>query len=342
MRNKPGIPPETRQRVLNAVKELDYHLKSSATRHHVVHIPLRTLGMVIKSEPDLPPRANPFYSHVLAGIEDTCRQKKINLLYATLPVDDNNRPTEIPRLLMEETIEGLVLVGTFVDDGLTPILERQAVPIVLVDAYAQHEDFDSVVSDNRGGAYAAVGFLIRHGHRHIGMVGGNPTAYPSLRQRREGYVQALQDNGLMDTCFADCPSRQQAAFEATKHLLREHPRLTAVFGCNDAVTLGAVQAAQEMGRRVPEDFSAIGFDDVDFARRVRPALTTMRVDKAEMGRMAVQLLINRLEFPDTARTTLVIHPTLVERESVASLPSTSPASPSRRGFGDTDIPTAPP
>jgi LacI family transcriptional regulator len=134
-------------------------------------------------------------------------------------------------------------------------------------------------------------------------------------------VRALQDNGLMETYFADCPFRQQTAFEATTYLLNEHPHLTAVFGCNDGVTLGAMQAAQAMSRRVPEEFSVIGFDDVDFARRVRPALTTMHVDKAEMGRMAVQLLINRLKFPDTARTTLVIQPTLVERESVARPPS---------------------
>ena len=178
-----------------------------------------------------------------------------------------------------------------------------------------------MVSDNRGGAYEAVSYLIRHGHCHIGMVGGSPNAYPSLRQRREGYVQALQDSGLLEAHFADCPFKQQAAFEATTRLLNEHPHLTAVFGCNDGVALGAMQAAQAVSRRVPEEFSVIGFDDIDFARRVRPTLTTMRVDKAEMGRMAVQLLINRLEFPDTARTTLVIHPTLVERESVARLSS---------------------
>jgi len=122
LRNKPGIPPQTRQRVLDAVKELNYKPKSSTARHHAEHVPLRTLGLVIKSEPDTPPQANPFYSHVLAGIEETCRKNKINLLYATLPVDDNNRPAEIPRLLLEENIQGLVLVGTFVDDGLEPIL----------------------------------------------------------------------------------------------------------------------------------------------------------------------------------------------------------------------------
>jgi LacI family transcriptional regulator len=149
LRNKPGIPPGTRQRVLDAVKKLNYKPKSSMARHYAAHSPLRTLGLVIKSEPDMPPRANPFYSHVMAGIEDACRQRKINLLYSMLPVNGNNHPVQVARLPLEGGVEGLLVVGAFVDSALAPVLEQGAVPIVLVDAYAESGRYEEWLSSIR-------------------------------------------------------------------------------------------------------------------------------------------------------------------------------------------------
>ena len=317
LRNKSGIPLETRQRVLKTAQKLGYRLKS-ASRARPLSIQLHNLGLIIKSEPGVVPRANPFYSHVLAGIEETCRQNKINLLYATLPVDVNNHPVEVPRLLLEESTDGLLVVGTLLDDALAPVLNQKAVPIVLVDAYALSEKYDAVVSDNVRGAYQAVSHLIERGHRHMGMVGTCPDGYPSLRERRQGYVQALKEHGLTQTYFTDCAPNKEAAFEATTQLLSQCPQISAVFGCNDEIALAVMRAAQALGRQVPEEFSVIGFDDIDLARHVTPSLTTMRVDKAGMGRMAVKLLINRIEFPDAERVTLVIRPRLIERESVST------------------------
>jgi LacI family transcriptional regulator len=274
--------------------------------------------LVVKSEPGVTPQANPFYSHVLAGIEEACRQKNVNLLYATLPVDENNHPVEVPRLLLEESTDGLLLVGTLVDGALAPVLEQKAVPIVLVDAYALPNRYDAVVSDNVGGACQAVSYLIQRGHRHIGLIGSGPDAYPSLRERRQGYIQALREHNIADTYFADCTPKKETAFEAATLLLSQHPQVTAVFGCNDEIALAAMRAAQELGRRVPEDLSVIGFDDIDLALHVTPPLTTMHVDKVGMGRMAVQLLINRVEFPDAERVTFVLHPSLIERRSTAT------------------------
>ncbi len=317
LRNKSGIPPETRQRVLKTAQKLGYRLKS-ASHSRSSSIQLRNLGLIVKSEPGMVPRANPFYSHVLAGIEETCRQNKINLLYATLPVDLNNHPLEVPRLLLEEGTDGLLVVGAWLDDALAPMLNQKTVPIILVDSYAVSEKYDAVVSDNVNGAYQAVSYLIERGHRHIGIVGTCPDGYPSLRERRQGYIQALKDHDLKQTCFADCAPHKDAAFEAATQLLSRCPQISAVFGCNDEIALAAMQAAQALGRQLPEEFSVIGFDDIDLAQHVTPSLTTMRVDKAGMGRMSVKLLINRVEFPDAARVTSVIRPRLIERKSVST------------------------
>jgi len=317
LRNKSGIPQETRQRVLKTAQKLGYRLKS-ATRPRSSSIQLHNLGLIVKSEPGMVPRANPFYSHVLAGIEETCRQNKINLLYATLPVDWNNRPVEVPRLLLEEGTDGLLVVGTWLDNALAPLLNQKTAPIVLVDSYALSEKYDAVVSDNVSGAYQAVSYLIERGHRHVAIVGTGPDGYPSLCERRQGYIQALQDHGLTQTYFTDCAPHKDAAFEVATQILRQYPQISAVFGCNDEIALAVVRAAQELGRQVPEELSVIGFDDIDLAQHVTPSLTTMRVDKAGMGRMAVKLLINRVEFPDAERVTSVICPRLIERKSVST------------------------
>jgi LacI family transcriptional regulator len=277
---------------------------------------LKTLGMVVKTETGLPPRANPFYSHVIVGIEEACRRNQINLLFATLPVDEYNLPVEVPKILSNSDADGFLMVGTFVDETITSILGKQSRPIVLVDAYSNTASFDTVVSDNFQAAYQAVEYLIHKGHRHIGLIGSEPTSYPSLKQRRGGYSRALRENEITSAYIANFNICNESGHDPTIWLMREHPQITALFGVNDLVAVNAVRALQEIGLRVPQDVSVIGYDDIDLAVNSKPALTTLHVDTVSMGRSAVQLLMSRLEYPDAARMTITLHPTLIERESV--------------------------
>jgi len=256
---------------------------------------------------------------VLAGIETACRRQQINLLYATVPVDEDNHPQELPRMLLEGHLDGLLLVGAFVDATIARLMQRRATTTVLVDAYAAENSYDSVVSDNFRGAYQAVDHLLRRGHRHIGVVGSMPNAYPSIEERRRGYLRALRDRGIADHYFADSHLTREQAAAAASDLLRRHPCVTALFCCNDETAIGVMQAAPSLSRRIPDELSIVGFDDIDLAAHVAPALTTMSVDKVSMGRMAVQLLAQRVEFPDASCVTAVLRPTLVERQSVRSI-----------------------
>lgn len=312
LRQKPGLPAETRQRILQSADELGYRRKTNSSAAK-----LRTLGLVVKSEPDLPPQANPFYSYIIAGIEETCRRKRINLLYAAMPVDEHNLPLELPSLLTENSADGLLLVGAFVDRALGDILRKATLPLVLVDAYSEFGDYDSVVSDNLFSARQAVLHLIEHGHRHIGIVGSAPDAYPSILERLRGYEQAIRDHKLT-FYYVDCEYDRLSAYQATTAALNKFPQLSAIFGCNDELTLGAMSAARDLGKRIPEDVSFVGFDDIEQAARANPPLTTMRVDKRGMGRIAVQLLSDRIEYPDSTPITAALHARLVERGSVAA------------------------
>jgi LacI family transcriptional regulator len=322
LHEKPGLPAETRQRILSAADELGYRRKTSlqTTPSSRAAARLRTIGLLVKSEPDLPPQANPFYSYIIAGIEEACRRKRINLLYAAVPVDEHNVPLEIPSLLNEKTADGLLLVGAFVNRGLADILNQTTLPLVLVDAYSEFGDYDSVVSDNLLSARQAILHLIERGHRHIGIVGGSPQAYPSILERLRGYEQAIRDRGL-SPYYIQSDMDRLSAYRAVTSALKNSPELTAIFGCNDEVTLGAMSAAIDLGKHIPDDISFIGFDDIEQAARAVPPLTTMRVDKSGMGRIAVQLLIDRIEYPASTPVTVALHARLVERASVAWLQS---------------------
>jgi LacI family transcriptional regulator len=273
--------------------------------------------MIVKTEPNLPARANPFYSHVIIGVEDACRRNGIDLLLSTMPVDDHNRPLGVPQMLVRGAADALLMVGTFVDETILSITSRKTPPIALVDAYAKTECYDAVVSDNFQAAWQAAEYLVRQGHRHIGLIGSEPDAYPSIKQRRGGYLRALREADIAQSYIAEFNLMTESGYEATKTLLRKNPQITALFGVNDKVAIAAMSAVMDMGRHVPEDISVIGYDDVDFASNAKPPLTTMHVDTVAMGRAAVQLLMNRIEYPDAARMTLTVHPILTERQSVA-------------------------
>ena len=318
LRDKAGVGAETRQRVLDVARELGYVPRRPAAAHAPA---ISTVGLVLKADPDSLPAANKFYSHVVAGIEMACRRLQVNLLYATMTVDEDSRPVELPRLLVDDgAADGLLLLGAFFDEVLMRVVERRATPLVLVDSYAAVDRYDSVLSDNFEGAYQAVTHLVQRGHRHIALVGGHPQAYPSIQERQAGYQRALKDHGIADRYLAECHIVDTAEIvEATARLLQGSPQVTALFGVNDDVAITAMDAARDLGRRLPDDLSVVGYDDIDVADCLTPSLTTMQVDKLGMGRLAVQLLINRIEHPEANLVRAAIRPRLVERNSVRDL-----------------------
>src|SRR5690606_33374821 len=123
----------------------------------------------------------------------------------------------------------------------------------------------NVLIDNLDGARTAVRHLIANGHRHIGLVGSQPDSYPSILERRQGYLDALAEHGLQPFIEDSVLSRQDA-YDATRRLVARAPEITAIFACNDEVALGVLNALQDDGLRVPDDVSLIGFDNIDLVQ----------------------------------------------------------------------------
>lgn len=314
LREKPGINEETRRRVFDAAQALGYQKRPFLTLSSAPQ--LQQVGVLMKVRAEDTPYSNPFYGPILASVETACRKRQINLLVAGVPVDVDNHAEELPRMLVEDQPDAIILVGAFVDHTINQLLQRPGKPVVLVDAYSQDGSYDAVVSDNFRGAYQAVSHLVAAGHRHIALVGTRPDAYPSIAERRRGYEQALRDHAIEERYFADAHLVNAEVAEATVALLQRFPHITALFCANDMAAIEALATARALGRRLPEELSVIGFDDIETAAHVTPALTTMRVDKVAMGRLAVQLLLHRLEVPSGSPVTAVLRPTLIERQSV--------------------------
>lgn len=320
LRDKPGISQETRQRVLDSAQALGYIHQAQMSQHHVGAGGNRVttnVGLIIRTRPNDVPQTNSFYAPVLAGIESVCRQRGVNLMYATMPVDDSNNALEIPRLVREQEADGVLLVGMVVDQMLANLLNQHAIPAVLVDAYSANiaNTYDAVVTDNQRGGYLATRYLIEKGHRQIALLGSEPVSYPSIRERRAGYVQAMEEAGL-SPLWLNCALEPEAAEARMALALAEGDSFTAVFGCNDAVTLAAMNVAQNHQKQVPQDIAFIGFDNITLTQHVVPALTTMRIDKMGMGRLAAQLLFNRLDYPEAGFVQAILQPELFIRKSV--------------------------
>lgn len=316
LRNMPGVSAETRARVIEVAQALGYQrqIRVATPTHHQVS----TVGLLMKRNAGTSMKINPFYSYVLAGTERECQRQNLSLMYANMEVDDENQALDWPPMLENEQVDGILVVGAFLKDTITRIGEQSNKIIVLVDAYAPFQRFDSIVSDNLNGAYQAVSYLIEQGHTKIGLVGSTPHAYPSIRERRKGYTRALKEYGIRDTYIKDSPLTRDAVYESTLHLLRNHPEVTAIFACNDEVAAAAMSAANELGLSIPEDISIVGFDDIDLAQEITPTLTTIHVDKTLMGVLAVRHLLDRAENPERTSITTVVGTQLIIRESVRS------------------------
>jgi LacI family transcriptional regulator len=312
LRGKTGVSEATRERVVEAARELGYRSATAPSRQR--QKPL-TIGLMISPVHGGTQEANRFYAPVIAGIQESCRSHNMDLMLATMPVDQRQYPLELPAIVTNRTCDGLIVVGAHLSAATTEIL-LAAPPAVLVDGYADDDPFDSVSIDNVGGARTAVCHLITRGHRDIAVLATEPQAYPSILLRRQGYEQAIAEAGLVSH-YIDMPYTQpESAALAALAYIEAHPEVTAVFCANDLVAVALLQATRQAGVAVPRRLSIVGFDDIDLAGFVSPALTTMAVDKVGMGRIAVTLLGHRLTIGSTSVTQTFVRPTLVERETV--------------------------
>lgn len=308
------VPVEKRQRIIDAIHGASYRpleaMQAELGRQ------LR-FALVFKTHHGDTPTGNRFYTPIASAIAGACVQHDTEVIETTMVVDELYELLEIPRVLKDGNCDGAFLMGAQLSRAAVEKLRRDATcPVVLVDGYSEGNAMDSVVIDNVAGARMAVEHLIEAGHTGIAIIGSEPVCYPSIQERRAGYTEALRSRGLT-THYVDASYVMvEAVAVLAVAYVQSHPEITAVFGVTDLSTVGFMQVARDQGFRLPHDISLVGFDDLDVASLVMPALTTMAVDRAWMGRAAFALLAHRLEVPDDDKVTALVTVRLIERDSV--------------------------
>ncbi|MFZ5827483.1 MAG: substrate-binding domain-containing protein, partial [Bacillota bacterium] len=175
------------------------------------------------------------------------------------------------------------------------LLLADGIPVVAADREISHPEVDAILVDNVVGAHAACRHLIDLGHRHIAHVAGRPRTKTG-QDRACGYRWALEEAGIpVDPSLVVWGDFSfDSGYLLTQRLLARCPRPTAIFAANDLMAFGAMQAAEEAGVRVPEELSVVGFDDIPMAGVMRPGLTTVSQPSYEMGRLALTMLLERI------------------------------------------------
>jgi DNA-binding LacI/PurR family transcriptional regulator len=315
LNNRPSVAQDTRVRVLDAARTLGYPIKESL--NGASENPMSIIGLLTKHDYGFPFEVNAFYSYVHAGIESECRRHNLSLMFSHIEVDPYNHPVVWPAMITEKHIDGLILAGTFIENTIGLLGQRVDIPIVLVDSYAPNLPFDSVLIENVTGANAAIDHLIAQGHTRIGLIGWAKKSPPSVNERYIGYNRALEAHNIPGRYVEESGLNREEGYRAATQLLQRAPEITAIFACNDLTAIGAIHAARDMGLTVPGDLSIVGFDNIDMAREITPALTTVHVYKTWLGIFGVRQLIARALNPEQPKTMTTIMTDLIVRESTS-------------------------
>jgi len=307
--NTAPVSPEMRERVLRAVDELGY--VPDAVARSLKMGRTRTIGLVL---PDI---TNPHFAGLAGAIERFCEATGYVVLLC-ITSDDPAKELRYLQLLRTQRVDGLILVPGGADtDYVEAIRKAIRVPTVLVDRRLDGLDADAIVLDNRAAGRAVVEYLIRSGHRRIGMVAGQ-ARIPMANERVAGYREALEDNGIVydPSLVVWGEFHSEPARRAMFDLLHRRPRPTAIFSTNNHTTIGVMQALADQGFRVPADISVAAIDDFPWSTAFSPRLTTAIQPIEEMGRAAAERLLGRLAGTiEGTGETIVLKPRLAVRDS---------------------------
>ncbi|MCC7450923.1 MAG: LacI family DNA-binding transcriptional regulator [Anaerolineae bacterium] len=304
------IPEETRQRVLDAARRLNYHPDAAA--RSMASGRTSVIGFVVRQNPEQA-FADLFLPQVLHGLTASASALGYRTLFE--PIPPGTQGEAYTSLIRQRHVDGLVLSGPRLDDEDLLRIYAEGAPVVLM-GQLPHTNIPYVDVDNVGGAARATQHLIDLGHRRIGLITNAPLVYTASADRRAGYRQALESAGLAydESLVRYGDFSPQGGAIAMRDLLEVQPRPTAMFVASDTVALGALQAIRQYNISVPNDLALVGFDDIPLVGFIDPPLTTIRLPAYGLGWSAAELLIRKIG-GDDENLSVLLDTELVIRES---------------------------
>lgn len=279
----PNVKPKTRKKVLESIQRMGY--RPNAVARGLASKKTTTVGVVI---PDI---SYSFFAELTRGIEDIANMYHYNIILCNSDLQ-KIKELQLIETLLEKQVDGLLYLGGEVTEEHRHIFSGASVPVVLA---ATRDEVDRsrpfVTIDQVQAAKDATQVLIEEGHQRIGLIGG-PLTDPILGYPRyQGYKEALEEHGLFEEQWVRIGNyRYPSGLQAATELLSIKDGPTAIFAVNDEMAVGAIHAAQDLGKQVPGNVSVIGFDNIPLAAQVRPLLSTVSVPMYDIGAVAMRLL----------------------------------------------------
>ncbi len=318
MNNYRSVSEKTRQKVLQAMVELDYHPNASARA--LALNSTRTVALCVSYSSDYV-FSNPYFSEVFRGINHMCNEFGYRLLFEARSDADY---LQIPK---SGLADGLLLMCLRVEENSLEQLVKLKFPFVMLSNFPSQLDIPHVSSDAEHGSYMITKHLLQLGHRAVGFIGG-PRQYYSNTKRFRGFEAAMKEYGLPLNqdwlTFVDSIPDERQGYQAMHRLLTNITLPTAVVAFNDLVAMGGLKALQEKRIRVPEEMAVVGFDDITTSPHTNPPLTTVREPCFDKGAVATKMLIKIIEGKELEQTQVQFKTQLVVRASCGAKHAESP------------------
>lgn len=301
------VKDSTREKVLEAADRLGY----------VANLQARSLAGGKSNIISLlvPKIDNSYITEIVSSVDDELANHDLSLMMYTTHRHIGKEQRFVSSIVGGMT-DGLLLLVPLETNTYVGLLRKHNFPYVLIDQNDPSGDSNEILTTNYEGAYQATKYLIEIGHRRIAHITGLPELY-STNERLAGYKAALNDLGVPynPDYVVQGDFWQHEAYVAATKLLKLPERPTAIFAANDLTALGAMNALRDHNLSIPEDISIVGFDDIAQAVLTNPRLTTVRQPLTEMGRAAVELLVEHLNQPDRPKRRITLATELIIRDS---------------------------
>jgi LacI family transcriptional regulator len=256
--------------------------------------------------------SDPYFPLLIQGVASACNTSAYSVML-WLAEPEYERKT-ISQIIYNGLIDGVIVASMLTDDPLIERLSESQRPFMVIGRHPTNNRVNFVDVDNRAGAYQVVSYILHTGRRRVGMINGPRNMIAGI-DRYQGYQDALRERGvpIQPELVAEGEFSDISGYLAMKRLLPMRPE--AVFVASDAMAFAAMRAIQEAGLSIPEDIAVVGFDDIPTAATSKPPLTTVRQPIQKTGALGAEMLIERIEHPETQPCRIVLPTELVIRSS---------------------------
>ncbi|MFQ9514540.1 MAG: LacI family DNA-binding transcriptional regulator [Eubacterium sp.] len=315
----PGINKNTKERILKVIEE--YHYVPNNSARNLKMTESNTIALLIKGID------NQFFQGMLKIFEEELKKLEYTFLIHAVGEDQDDASVAV-ELAKEKRLKGIIFLGGLMDypeEKMRLIGIPYVLCTVAVNMDAPKRNCLSVSIDDEKESYKAVDYLCKKGHKRIAIISGRETDYAVGRLRLEGYRKALKDNGiefdpgLVRFMKSDIPEYSSAnGYQVTKELIESGEDFTAIYAISDLIAFGVYKAIFDAGKRIPEDYSVMGFDGIEMTKYYNPSLTTMVQPCDQMVKNSIELLMKAID-GDTEKQQLIFDADLLERDSVAEI-----------------------